>query len=98
MGVGRPSICARSNQVCEQLDGAAVWTYSHVHAQGAAGDVLGEFCDLIEPYWPPERRYVDDGYRSLAFPFDELEPPRLEMHAHWTAAQLVLACSCMFTV
>ena len=24
--------------------------------------------DVVGPYWPPERRHVEDGYRSLPFP------------------------------
>lgn len=33
----------------------------------------------IGPYWPPERRLVDEGYRTLDFPFEELEPPSFEI-------------------
>lgn len=40
--------------------------------------------EIIEPYWPPERRYVDEGYRTIAFPFTELSPPTLQMKEWWS--------------
>ncbi len=52
--------------------------------------VIGHFYATVAgPYWPPERRHVEDGYRSLPFPFDELEAPRLEIRMSWTLAELV---------
>jgi ubiquinone/menaquinone biosynthesis C-methylase UbiE len=43
----------------------------------------------IGPYWPAERRLVDSGYRDLAFPFTEIEPPRLEIRRDWDLAALL---------
>lgn len=39
----------------------------------------------IGPYWPPERRLVDDGYRGLDFPFSKLPQPELEIVRDWSA-------------
>jgi len=27
------------------------------------------------PYWSPQIRHIEDGYRSLPFPFKEITPP-----------------------
>ena len=40
--------------------------------------------DLVGPYWPDERRLVESGYRTLAFPFETLAAPAFAMHADWT--------------
>jgi hypothetical protein len=32
---------------------------------------------------------VEEGYRSLVFPFDELTPPALAIEAQWNAYELV---------
>ena len=45
--------------------------------------------DILGPYWPPERRHVESGYRTLPFPFRELVAPELAMTAHWRADQLL---------
>lgn len=47
--------------------------------------VLRFYREEAGPYWPPERRLVEDGYRSMPFPFEEIEPPRFVMSQSWTA-------------
>jgi SAM-dependent methyltransferase len=42
------------------------------------------YAEVLGPYWPPERRHVESGYRALAFPFLELPAPPLDMRAQWT--------------
>ena len=44
--------------------------------------------DLAD-HWPPERRYVDDGYAKLPFPFAELDLARREVRASWTLEQVM---------
>ena len=43
----------------------------------------------VGSYWPPERRHVDAGYRTLAFPFVEMATPDFAMHATWTLDHLL---------
>jgi len=38
---------------------------------------------LGDVYWPPERRHVERGYADLAFPFPEVELPRVQMEVQW---------------
>jgi hypothetical protein len=38
----------------------------------------------VGPYWPPERRLIDECYRTIPFPFMELAPPAFRMEADWT--------------
>lgn len=38
---------------------------------------------IVGPYWPPERRLVEEGYRSLPFPFQERDFPEMAMEALW---------------
>jgi SAM-dependent methyltransferase len=47
--------------------------------------------DVLGAYWPPERRHVDEGYRSLPFPFEELssQVPDLEIRLEWRFADVV---------
>lgn len=47
------------------------------------------YVDEIGPFWPPERRLVDEGYRGLPFPFDEMETPAFEMRAAFDLAGLL---------
>src|SRR5262249_53730074 len=43
----------------------------------------------LDGYWPPERRLVEEGYRSVPFPFTELQPPALMLEQRWDLGQVV---------
>jgi SAM-dependent methyltransferase len=43
----------------------------------------------LEGHWPPERRLVEEGYRSLPFPFEPVEAPPLALEHRWNADQLL---------
>jgi SAM-dependent methyltransferase len=66
----------------------ALWTYG---LSTVDPDVDAVFADLYDgvlgPYWPPERRHVENGYRDLPFPFDEIAAPAFAMRQDWTLPQ-----------
>src|SRR5439155_19126533 len=35
--------------------------------------------EFVGPYWPAGREWVDEGYRTIPFPFSELPAPRFEL-------------------
>lgn len=43
----------------------------------------------LEGLWPAERKLVEEGYRSLPFPFDPVEAPPLALEHRWNADQLL---------
>jgi SAM-dependent methyltransferase len=47
------------------------------------------YWEEIGPYWPPERKLVDTGYATLAFPFDELAPPALDIRVDWHLSEFL---------
>jgi ubiquinone/menaquinone biosynthesis C-methylase UbiE len=70
----------------------AFWAYGWFEiptASDAAKQVLREFHELVEPFWPPERRIVEDQYRSISFPFVEQTMPAFAMTDEWTAEHLI---------
>ncbi len=44
---------------------------------------------VVGEYWPPERKWVEDGYRSLPFPQPEVSAPRLIMESDWSLDALL---------
>jgi SAM-dependent methyltransferase len=66
----------------------AVWTYGRVEVGSAPLDrAIARFHDdVVGPYWPPGRCHVETGYRSLAFPFAEIESPVFAIALRWTLA------------
>jgi len=66
------------------------WTYAAPRMQGTVGEALQRFTfETLAEYWPPERRYVDDEYRSIPFPFERLATPALALDDEWSLHQLV---------
>jgi len=68
----------------------ALWAY------GLAGitpeidaAVLRFYRGPIDRYWPPERSHIENGYRSIEFPFTELEFPQATMELNWTLEQFL---------
>ncbi len=49
--------------------------------------VAGFYRDGVGSYWPAERCHVEDGYRSLPFPFAEATFPPHVMERRWTLAE-----------
>jgi SAM-dependent methyltransferase len=68
----------------------AVWSYGGVtFDEPAIAALVRRFArETVGPYWPPERRLVDDGYRTIAFPFAELAAPSFTLAQRWTLVEL----------
>lgn len=41
------------------------------------------YTEDIGRYWPPERRLVDDGYATIAFPFNDMPTPEIAIALEW---------------
>lgn len=69
----------------------AAWTYGILAVEGDAVDarVQAFYHDTVGPYWPPERRHVESGYRTLPFPFAEIPAPAFAMETLWTLPELL---------
>lgn len=46
-------------------------------------DILGD------KYWPPERKYVEDRYETIPFPFDQIPAPEFQIQLSWNLSELV---------
>ena len=68
----------------------ALVTYAVMQVDPAVEDVIAHFYwKTLEGHWPAERRLVEEGYRSLPFPFDPVEAPPLALEHRWSAEQLL---------
>lgn len=62
-----------------------VWTYTTFSMTAALDAVIGNFYDnVVGRYWPPERRLVEEAYRTLPFPFAEIATPVFRYDCEWT--------------
>lgn len=82
---------AEVNRVLAPAGVIAVWSYGiNLVESEAVNDLVQEFyAETVGPYWPPERQLVEEGYRTIPFPFAEITPPAFRMESHWTLEQLL---------
>ena len=63
----------------------AVWSYNLLSITPELDALVNHFYhDIVGPYWPPERKLVEQGYRGIVFPFTEIPAPEFAMSADWT--------------
>lgn len=66
----------------------AAWSYGSCDAGDDVKPMLREFeFGILQPYWHANRRWVDEGYRTIPFPFDEIDAPDFQLRAIWTLAE-----------
>ena len=87
-----PSYYAEVRRVTRPGGIAALISYGVMIVDADVDAVVRPFYhNVLGAYWPPERRHVDEGYRSLPFPFEELSSPvpDLEIRLEWRFADVV---------
>jgi len=85
-----PAFYAEVRRVAKPGGILALITYGVIQADPEIDPVVRHFYkDVIGSYWPPERRHVEEGYRSFDFPFAELTPPDMAITVEWRAADLI---------
>ncbi|RWW92051.1 class I SAM-dependent methyltransferase [Flavobacterium cerinum] len=47
------------------------------------------YYETIGPFWDPERKYIDNNYTTIPFPFDEIEVKQFMNEFIWTFDQLI---------
>lgn len=69
----------------------AVIGYGLIHVEHAKINSLVNslYSERLNGYWDPERHYIDDEYRTIPFPFEEIIVPEFRMQYRWSSAQLL---------
>lgn len=68
----------------------AAWAYGLFTVSPEIDAVTRHFyVDVVGPYWPPERRYFEEGYYTIPFPFVEMERPDLYLEERWRLDQIL---------
>lgn len=65
--------------------------YGLIEVQDAAINALVQqlYSETLKGYWDSERRYIDELYQTIPFPFQEQTVPELHLHYQWTGQQLL---------
>jgi len=68
----------------------AVTGYGLMETEGPLNAVIADFYyNTVGPYWDKERRYIDERYKTIPFPFNEIQTPEFFIHVDWDLQQLI---------
>lgn len=67
----------------------AVWVYSLLRISKDIDPIVEDFfLNMLEKYWDAERKYVDDNYVTIPFPFEEIKRSAFSIEFYWTLDEL----------
>lgn len=85
----RPAFYAEVRRVLAPGGVLAAWCYGLVEISRDVDALVHAFyAETVGAYWPPERRLVESGYRTIEFPFVEFPLPPLAIEAELTLEEL----------
>jgi len=68
----------------------AVIGYHLIRFSPEVNAVLDEFYrDVIGPFWDRERRYIDEQYRTIPFPYTDIPAPAFSIEVEWSFDHLI---------
>jgi ubiquinone/menaquinone biosynthesis C-methylase UbiE len=67
----------------------AAWSYSLLYISPEIDKLVRQYyTNTLGTYWDAERKYVDEEYHTIPFPFQEIITPGFTMEYHWTIEEL----------
>ena len=67
----------------------AAWTYSLSEISPEVDQLIRQYYyETLHGYWPERIHYLEEQYKTLPFPFEEIMPPSFVMEIHWSLVQL----------
>ncbi|MEX2511937.1 MAG: class I SAM-dependent methyltransferase [Cyclobacteriaceae bacterium] len=68
----------------------AIIGYGKIKVSPAIDDIIYRFYqEVIGPYWDRERKYIEENYETIPFPFKETPVPSFTLQASWTLEHLI---------
>jgi ubiquinone/menaquinone biosynthesis C-methylase UbiE len=67
----------------------AIMGYGLFSTNPRTDEILRHFYyDIVGPYWDKERKYIDENYQTIPFPFEEIETQKFINTFTWSIEQL----------
>lgn len=67
----------------------AIIGYGMLRVDEETDKIIDDFYkNTIGPYWDKERRYIDEGYQTIPFPFDDIAVPQLTNTPEWNLEEI----------
>ncbi|WBL20811.1 class I SAM-dependent methyltransferase [Zunongwangia sp. HRR-M8] len=68
----------------------AILGYSLFRSNSKTNEIMDHFYyQVIGPYWDEERKYLDESYNTIPFPFDEIKTSKIIFREEWSFDRLI---------
>lgn len=68
----------------------AAWCYSLTEISPEIDEIIKNYYEtIVGPYWSERIHFVDNKYRTIPFPFEEITPPQVEMSPAWDFSEML---------
>ena len=75
-------------RVLKQNGVLAAWTYNLTEISPEIDPLVYQYYgEILSGYWPERIRYLEEAYKTIPFPFEEVDPPSFAMQANWDLNQ-----------
>lgn len=82
-----PAFMAEVRRVLKPGGAIALWCYELARVSEPVDRLVDGLYRQLDPDWPRERRLVESGYRTIAFPFREIEAPEFALRQTWRCGE-----------
>lgn len=66
----------------------AAWTYNSVEISPEIDQLINQYYgEILAGYWPERIHYLEERYKTIPFPFEEIVPPSFVMKINWSLIQ-----------
>ncbi len=63
----------------------AIWGYERCSVNAEIDALFSDFySNIVGPYWDPARKLIENQYKNIDFPFEEIPTPKFEIKVEWT--------------
>lgn len=67
----------------------AIIGYSNIQINPSCDTIINHlYSEILNKYWDNERKYIDENYKTIPFPFKEIDTPDIKMTFDWELNQL----------
>lgn len=68
----------------------AIVGYGLLQIDGETDKVISKlYTELLGPFWDKERKYIDENYQTILFPYEEMLAPEFQNTYEWSFEQLI---------
>ncbi len=86
----QPAFSEEARRVAAPNAVIAAWCYELCSVSADCDAIIdGLYSGILSGFWPDERRFVEDGYRSVTLPGAEIDAPAFDMSVEWSVDDML---------